>query len=241
MIQPSRRHSWFRFRPATAALLVLAGVAVWYRADAIGAEGGAANAAIWPLPKAAIDLPPGKPGELRTAVLAGGCFWCEEAVFEQLKGVSKVVSGYAGGTAETATYESYDDSNHAESVQITYDPQVIPYTELIRVLFSAGDPTVKDGQEPDYGHGYRMAVFYANDDEKRVAEAYIAQLTAANAYRSPIQATVEAMPQGFFPAEDYHQHFVTLHPTHPYVCQWSLHKVQRVRETFSDLVKPLPK
>ena len=229
--------SWFRIRPATIALIAVAGLVFWWRLDAFGAEGGNANAAIWPLPKAAVDLPPAKAGESRTAVLAGGCFWCEEAVFEQLKGVSKVVSGYAGGTAETATYESYDDSNHAESVQITYDPAVISYTELIRVLFSAGDPTVKDGQIPDYGHGYRMAVFYANDDEKRVAEAYIAQLTAANAYRVPIAATVEPMPHGFFPAEDYHQHFVTLHPTHPYVCQWSLHKVQRVRETFPGMVK----
>jgi peptide-methionine (S)-S-oxide reductase len=239
-IRATTWQSWFRFRPATAALLALAGLAAWYRADANAAEGGSANAAIWPLPKAAVELPAAKPGETRTAVLAGGCFWCEEGVFEQLKGVTKVVAGYAGGTAETANYDDYHDSNHAESVQITYDPAVITYGELIRVLFSAGDPTVKDGQEPDYGHGYRMAIFYATDDEKKVAEAYIAQLTAAKAYKAPIVATVEPMPHGFFPAEAYHQHFVTEHPDHPYVCRWSLHKIQRVRATFADEVVPLP-
>jgi peptide-methionine (S)-S-oxide reductase len=189
-------------------------------------------------PKPAVDLPPAAPGTQRTAVLAGGCFWCEEGVFEQLAGVSKVVSGYAGGTAETATYERYHESNHAEAVQITYDPAVISYGDLLRVLFTAGDPTTPEGQEPDYGHGYRMAVFYQDDDQRRVAEAYIRQLGDAHVYAAPIAVTVEPMPLGFFPAEDYHQRFVALHPDHPYVCRWSLTKIARVRAALSTLVKP---
>jgi peptide-methionine (S)-S-oxide reductase len=170
-------------------------------------------------------------------VVAGGCFWCEEAVFEQLKGVTAVVAGYAGGTAATATYEQYEESNHAEAVKITYDASLISYGDLMRVLFAAGEPTVKDGQKPDYGHQYRMAVFYQNEAEKQVAEAYIRQLTEARIYTEPIQATVETMPEGFFPAEGYHQHFVSKNPDHPYVCMWSLRKIARIRAAFPDRVK----
>ncbi len=189
-------------------------------------------------PKAARDLPPGKPGELRTVVVAGGCFWCEEAVFEQLTGVTAVVAGYAGGTAATATYDKYEESNHAEAVKITYDSARISYGDLLRVLFAAGEPTVKDGQKPDYGHQYRMAVFYQNPEEKQVAEAYIQQLTEAKVYDQPIQVTVELMPEGFFSAEEYHQHFVTRNPEHPYVCTWSLKKIARIRAAFPAQVKP---
>ena len=189
------------------------------------------------LPKPLSDLPLGTAGQLRTVVVAGGCFWCEEAVFEQLKGVTKVVAGYAGGTAATSNYEHYEESNHAEAVQITYDPSIISYGDLLRVLFTAGDPTVKDGQQPDYGHQYRMAVFYQTDGEKQVAEAYIRQLTQAKVYDKPIQATVETMPEGFFPAEGYHQHFVSNHPDHPYVCTWSVRKIARIRAAFPEQVK----
>jgi peptide-methionine (S)-S-oxide reductase len=198
----------------------------------------ATEAATRPLPKLQLDIPLGKPGEQRTAVLAGGCFWCEEAAFEQFSGVIGVVSGYAGGTADTATYERYHESNHAEVIQITYDASLLSYGELIRILFTAGDPTTKDGQKPDYGHQYRMAVFYGSDEEKRIAEAYIRQLTEAKVYAKPIEVTVEAMPLGFFPAEEYHQGFVSKHPDHPYVRQWSLPKIALVRSAFPDAVKP---
>jgi peptide-methionine (S)-S-oxide reductase len=218
-------------RSTILAALLLGAVVGW-------AGAGRGVAAEPQLPKAQADLPAGKPGETRTAVLAGGCFWCEEAAFEQLKGVSSVVSGYAGGTAETATYEKYHDSNHAEAVKITYDPAVISYGELLRVLFTAGDPTTKDGQEPDYGHQYRMAVFYADEDQKRVAETYIRQLDAAKVFARPIAATVEPFPLGFFPAEDYHQHYVVKHPDHPYVARYSLTKIARVRAAFPDEVRP---
>jgi peptide-methionine (S)-S-oxide reductase len=221
------------YRSALATLLISALVATWScNTSSFASESNTV------LPKATVDLPPGKSGELQSAILAGGCFWCEEGVFEQLKGVTSVVAGYAGGTAETATYELYHASNHAEAVKITYDPSQITYATLIRVLFTAGDPTVKDGQEPDYGHQYRMAIFYETPEQQQVANAYIQQLTDAKIYKRPIVATVESMPHGFFPAEDYHQHFVTLHPDHPYVCRWSLGKIKRLRDAFPDFIKP---
>jgi len=189
-----------------------------------------------PLPKATLDLPVGAGAQ--SVVLAGGCFWCVEAVFEQFVGVTSVVAGYAGGTAETATYERYHESDHAEVVKITYDPERISYGDLLRVLFTAGDPTTKDGQRPDYGRQYRMAIFTADDAQKQVAEAYLAQVTAAKLYDQPLQVTVEPLGRGFFPAEDYHQHYVTQNPSKGYVQQWSLPKIALVRATFPELVKP---
>jgi peptide-methionine (S)-S-oxide reductase len=160
-----------------------------------------------------------------------------EAAFEQLKGISDVTSGYAGGTKETATYEKYHESNHAEAVKITYDPRVITYADLLHVLFTISEPTVKDKQGPDAGHQYRMAVFYENDDQKKVAQAYIKQLTDAKVYDAPIVATVESMPEGFFPAEEYHQDYVKHHPDHPYVRAWSVPKMKLVRDKFPELLK----
>jgi peptide-methionine (S)-S-oxide reductase len=190
------------------------------------------------LPKPAQDLPAGKPGEMRTAVFAGGCFWCTEAVFEQLVGVTSVVSGYAGGTKQDADYKKVSDgrTDHAESIQITYDPSKITYGQLLRVFFTVIDPTTKDYQGPDHGRQYRSAIFYANDDEKRVADAYIRQLTDAKAFDKPIVTTLEPLA-GFFPAEEYHQDFVKLHPDHPYVQQWSVPKVQKLRKEFPDQLK----
>jgi peptide-methionine (S)-S-oxide reductase len=207
----------------------------------LGAAVTAAEPAPSPLPKALVDLPAAKRGETRTAVLAGGCFWCVEGVYSHVVGVTAAVSGYAGGTAETATYERYAESNHAEAVRITYDPSKIGYAELLRILFTIGDPTTKDGQEPDYGHQYRMAVFYEDDDQKRVAEAYIRQLDDAKVFAKPIAVTVEPMPHGFFPAEDHHQGFVAKHPDHPYVCRWSLPKIERLRALFADEAKQADK
>ena len=188
-------------------------------------------------PKALVDVPRGKPGEMRTIVVAGGCFWCEEALFKQLTGVTEVTSGYAGGTAATANYEQVHESNHAEAVKITYDAAQIGFAEILRVLMAAGDPTVKDGQEPDYGHQYRMAVFYENDEQKQVAEAYLRQVAEAKVYDKPLQVTVEPLGEGFFRGEEYHQDFVTKHPNHPYVCRWSREKIARIRAAFPDQVK----
>jgi len=175
----------------------------------------------------------------QVAVLAGGCFWCTEAVFQQLKGVSDVTSGYAGDSKETANYERVcrGDTNHAESIQITYDPSQITYGELLRVFFTTHDPTTKDAQGPDHGHQYRSAIFYANEDQEKVAEAYIKQLEDAKTFApKKIVTTLEPLTQ-FYPAEKYHQDFMTLNPDHPYIQHWAVPKVAKVKKAFPDEVK----
>lgn len=192
------------------------------------------------LPKAEVDLPaPTQQETTRTAVFAGGCFWCTEAAFEQLEGVKEVVSGYAGDKKETATYETVcsGSTKHAEAIRIVYDPHKITYGELLRVLFTISEPTVKDRQGPDSGHQYRMAVFYQNEDERKAAQAYIEQLTKARIYDRPIVTTVEPLTYGFFDAEQYHQDYVKNHPNQPYVRAWSLPKMAKVREAFPDELK----
>jgi peptide-methionine (S)-S-oxide reductase len=172
-----------------------------------------------------------------TAVLAGGCFWGLEAVFEHLKGVSDVVSGYAGGNKSTAEYEtvSTGTTGHAESVKITYDPAVISYGQLLQVFFSvAHDPTQLNRQGPDTGTQYRSEIFYANDDQKRVAEAYIQQLNAAKSFRKPIVTKVMPL-EGFYPAEAYHQDFIKRNPTYPYVVINDLPKLKELQKQFPEL------
>jgi peptide-methionine (S)-S-oxide reductase len=198
----------------------------------------AAGGAAVPAPER--DLPPPTETETtRTAVFGGGCFWCVEAVFEQLDGVSDVVSGYAGDTVANANYDkvSNGDTRHAEVVRITYDPRKITYAQLLQVFFATHDPTTKDRQGPDWGTQYRSSIFFASDAEKAVAEAYIAQLNAAKVFPRPIVTTIEPIGQGFFPAEKYHQDFARLNPSHPYIRQWSDAKVEKVRKTFPDRVK----
>ncbi len=195
------------------------------------------------LPKPAQDLPaPAESETTRVAVFAGGCFWCVEAVFEQLDGVLDVVSGYAGDTPDNARYDlvSTGMTRHAEAVRIEYDPHKITYAELLHVFFSIHDPTTKDRQGPDWGPQYRSAIFYANDEEKQVADAYIAQLNEAKVFPRPIVTTLEPIGQGFFPAEKYHQDFARLNPLHPYIRQWSDGKVEKVRKTFPEKLKPAP-
>lgn len=195
------------------------------------------------LPKPAIDLPAdagAKPGELHTAVVAGGCFWCIEGVYDQLSGVKSAVSGYAGGAKETANYEAVctGTTGHAESVKITYDPAKITYGQLLRVLFTVIDPTTKNRQGPDHGTQYRSAIFYENDDQKKVAEAYIKQLNDAKIFPRPIVTTLEPLkPEQFYAAEGYHQNFVACHLRHGYVQQEAIPKIEKVREKFKDEVK----
>ena len=174
----------------------------------------------------------------KTAVLAGGCFWCVEAVFEQLDGVQEVVSGYAGGTAESADYDSVSRgaTQHAEAVRVTYDPSKITYGELLRVFFATHDPTQLNRQGPDTGAQYRSTVFYADDEQKRIAESYIAQLEQAGTFDRPIVTTLEPLA-GFYTAEAYHQDFVARNPNHGYVQAWALPKVAKVRSKFSDQLK----
>jgi len=190
------------------------------------------------LPKPAVDLAPDKSGNPATAVFAGGCFWCTEAVFREFIGVNDVKSGYAGGTKEDANYDTVCSgrTDHAESIKITYDPTKITYGQLMRILFTAIDPTELNRQGPDRGRQYRSAIFYENDDQKAVAEAYIKQLNDAKAFDAPIVTTVEKLP-AFYPAEDYHQDYVPTHLSNPYVQQCSLPKVRKVREVFKDQLK----
>jgi peptide-methionine (S)-S-oxide reductase len=191
-----------------------------------------------PLPKPAIDLPTTQPGQLRTAVIAGGCFWCTEGAFQQFKGVTEVVSGYAGDSKETANYKTVCSgaTNHAEAIKITYDPSIITYGQLLQIFFTAHDPTTKDRQGNDVGHQYRSAIFYANDEEKKVAESYIKQLSDAKVFDDPIVTTLEPLTQ-FYPAEDYHQDYVTNNPDQGYVRACALPKMRKVREAYRDRLK----
>ena len=173
------------------------------------------------------------------AVLAGGCFWGMEAVFEQLRGVSSVVSGFAGGSAATAHYDivSTGMTGHAESVEVTYDPSQISYRELLNVYFTvAHDPTELDFQGPDHGKQYRSAIFFLNDDQKRAAEATIRDLTAKHVYSAPIVTKLEKYT-GFYAAEAYHQHFVQNNPDYPYVVYNDLPKLKDLHKRFPGLLK----
>ena len=219
-----------------AAMLTLLAVSC---STSMSASPAAQTVPTVPAPK--VDLPPAPANVTsQTAVFAAGCFWCSQAVFKQLKGVTSVEAGYAGGSKETANYEIYAEpgSNQAEAVQITYDPHVITYGKLLQILFATSEPTVKDQQGPDAGHQYRMAVFYLDKDQKAVAEAYIKQLTDAKIYSDPIQTTVEPLPLGFFTGEAYHQDYVDKHPDEMYIQMNSIPKLQSLHEHFKDELKP---
>jgi peptide-methionine (S)-S-oxide reductase len=178
-------------------------------------------------------------GQQRTAVFAGGCFWGMEGVFEHVKGVSDVVSGYAGGKATTAHYEEVGSgrTGHAESVRITYDPSVISYGQLLKIFFAvAHDPTQVNRQGPDTGTQYRSAIFFTDTDQERAARAYIHQLDKVRVFPSPI--ATELVPlKDFYPAEDYHQNFIASHPDYPYVVVNDSPKIDRLRKQFPDLYK----
>jgi peptide-methionine (S)-S-oxide reductase len=190
-------------------------------------------------PDPATDIKTGFLAGKQTAVLAGGCFWCTEAVFQQIEGVEKVVSGYSGGDASTAHYEmvSTGTTGHAESVQITYDPRKISYGQLLKVFFSvAHDPTQLNRQGPDQGPQYRSAIFYSDPEQKRVAEAYIKQLEQAKAY--PAKIVTEVTPlKAFYPAEEHHQNFCNRHPLNPYVLGVAKPKVEKTKKQFPGLLK----
>ena len=195
----------------------------------------ATSAAAGHLPAPAVDIPLGQPGQQRTAVFASGCFWCSEAVFQQIPGVVKVVSGYAGGTKETADYETVSTgrTDHAESIQITYEADKVTYGRLLQVFFSTHDPMTLNRQGPDSGRQYRSAVFYADDDQKRVAEAYMHQLTEAKAFSKPIVTTLEPLKE-FYPAEAYHQDYARLNPFQPYIQRYAIPKAQKAKAEFGE-------
>lgn len=219
-------------RPVTAVVAPVAGIAL---ALAIAAYSFSSPAKS--LPDPAVDLPPAKTGGAQTAVLAGGCFWGVEGVFEHVRGVTGVVSGYAGGTADTARYRQVSSgrTGHAESVRISYDPAQISYGQLLKVFFSvAHDPTELNRQGPDVGPQYRSAIFYADAEQKRVAEAYIAQLQKARAFPRPIVSEVAPL-KAFYAAEDYHQDYLVHHPDQPYIVINDLPKIDALKRQFPSL------
>ncbi|MEJ7608557.1 MAG: peptide-methionine (S)-S-oxide reductase MsrA [Bryobacteraceae bacterium] len=184
------------------------------------------------LPDPAIDLPASAGSQ--TAVFAGGCFWCTEAVFEQLHGVTKVISGYAGGSAESAHYSlvSGGGTNHAESIEITYDPSKISYGRLLQAFFSvAHDPTQLNRQGPDRGYQYRSVIYYTSEEQRRTAEAYVQQLRQAKSFSEPIVTKIEQLPV-FYPGEENHQDYVKKNPYDPYVIVNAAPKLKKLKETF---------
>jgi len=216
-----------RIALAGALLLLAAGLLASWRVPA------AEQAALIAAP--AVDSPKvAGPGQ--TAVLSGGCFWGVQGVFEHVRGVRRVVSGYAGGAKGTAEYGnvSTGSTGHAESVQISFDTAQVSYGEILRVFFSvAHDPTQLNRQGPDVGSQYRSEIFYSDPEQKRIAEAYIAQLEQAHAFARPIVTRVDSLP-GFYPAEDYHQDFLVHNPTYPYIVFNDLPKIENLKRVLPD-------
>jgi peptide-methionine (S)-S-oxide reductase len=202
----------------------------------------------WPTQEKARIIPPPAADEpasqakSETAVLAGGCFWGVQGVFQHVKGVSRAVSGYAGGRKNTAHYEvvSQGTTGHAESVQVVFDPKQISYGQLLQVFFSvAHDPTQLNRQGPDRGTQYRSTIFPATPEQERVARAYMAQLNEARAFDSAIVTTIE-LNREFYEAEDYHQDFLTRNPTHRYIVVNDLPKIEELKRVFPGLYRAIP-
>ena len=189
------------------------------------------------LPAPAVDVAKASVAGPQKAVFAGGCFWGVEAVFRHVTGVTRAVSGYAGGTTKKPTYEMVGtgSTGHAEAVEVTFDPAQVSYGQLLRVFFSvAHDPTQLNRQGPDVGTQYRSAIFYADADQRRVAEAYVAQLAAAKAFPRPVVTQLSALTT-FYAAEDYHQNYLALHPTQPYIVYNDLPKLEALKTQFPNL------
>jgi peptide-methionine (S)-S-oxide reductase len=222
--------AWF----AAALVLAVTG-AVLLRSPLLGAE---APVIIAP---PAVDNPKAA-GPPQTAVLAGGCFWGVQGVFEHVRGVQKVIAGYAGGERASAQYETVSSggTGHAESVKIVFDPAQVSYGQLLQIAFSVvHDPSQLNRQGPDVGSQYRSAVFYGDDEQKRIAEAYIAQLEQAHAFSRPIVTRVDPL-KGFYPAEDYHQDYLYHNPNVPYIAMFDIPKVQNFKRTFPELYNGRP-
>jgi peptide-methionine (S)-S-oxide reductase len=226
----------FRSLPSTVmlvALLVLAGLA-------IGNFPAAADSArVVPAPM--VDAPPGQ-ATSAVVVLAGGCFWGVQGVFQHVTGVTNAVSGYAGGDRKSAEYETVSSgrTGHAESVQVTYDPRQISYGRILQIFFSVvHDPTELNRQGPDTGTQYRSAIFPVNAEQADVAKAYIAQLDQAHSFKKPIVTRIEA-DRAFYPAENYHQDFLTRNPRNPYIAINDLPKIEDLKRLLPELYRATP-
>jgi peptide-methionine (S)-S-oxide reductase len=192
-----------------------------------------------PLPAPANGSPLTQAAGKQTAVFAGGCFWGTQSVFERVKGVLATTAGYSGGSAATATYEQVGQENtgHAESVKVVYDPSKITYGQLLQIFFSVvHDPTQLNRQGPDVGESYRSVIFYANDEQQKISKAYIAQLDAAKVFRKPIVTQVVPL-KGFYDAEAYHQDYALNHPDNPYILVCDRPKVEALKQQFPELFK----
>ena len=221
-----RRNLFSRLSLGAAAISALT-----ITAFMVGPLRAAEDAVVIPAPT--IDVP--APEGVQTAVLAGGCFWGVQGVFQHTAGVVNAVSGYAGGSKSTADYStvSTGTTGHAESVQIKYDPKQISYGKILQIFFSVvHDPTQLNRQGPDSGTQYRSAVFTTSDEQKKVADAYIAQLNAAKVYKKPIVTKVGPL-EGFYAAEAYHQDYLTLHPNQPYIAYNDIPKVKNLKKIFA--------
>jgi peptide-methionine (S)-S-oxide reductase len=199
--------------------------------------GGSLAVPLSKFPDPVRDIPTA--GAEQVAVFAGGCFWCVEAVFRQLDGVRAVTSGYSGGSADTADYETVcsGTTDHAEAISIRFDPAKISYGKLLKVFFSvAHDPTQLNRQGPDHGRQYRSAIFYASEEQNHVAKAYIEQLEAARVFKAPIVTRVEPLA-AFYDAEAYHQDYAAKHPAQPYIAFNASPKAEKVRKYFADQVE----
>jgi peptide-methionine (S)-S-oxide reductase len=208
-----------------AAIVAVGGLALFQTANRAAEE-----PVVIPAPAEDLAVADG----LQTAVFAGGCFWGVQGVFQHLDGVTNAVSGYAGGEAATAKYDivTSGQTGHAESVEITYDPKVVSYGKLLQVYFSvAHNPTQLNFQGPDHGTQYRSTIFYSTPEQEQVAKDYIAQLDATKAYPAPIVTTLEPL-KAFYRAEDYHQDFLTLNPTYPYIVYNDLPKIEALKQLF---------
>src|SRR5258708_5182484 len=211
-----------------------AGAGLW-RGPVVGAEAPVIIAP--PL----VDSPKAD-GPAQTAVLSGGCFWGVQGVFEHARGVKNVIAGYAGGEGSTAQYETVSSgtTGHAESVRITFDPAAISYGQILQIAFSVvHDPTQLNRQGPDVGTQYRSVIFYADENQKRIAEAYIAQLDRSHAFAHPIVTRVDPLKE-FYPAEEYHQDYLIHNPTQPYIAMYDLPKIQNFKRTFPELYSGQP-
>ncbi len=221
-------------RGALAALALAAAGAAFWLTPAVSAE----DAVVIPPP--ALDEKVASSSE--TAIFAGGCFWGVQGVFQHVKGVSQAVSGYTGGAKDDAVYETVGTgrTGHAESVEITYDPSKVTYGQLLQVYFSvAHNPTQLNYQGPDSGTQYRSTIFAENDTQKKIAQSYIDQLDKAKLYPAPIVTTIET-GKTFYPAENYHQDFLTLNPTYPYIVYNDLPKVANLKQLFPALYSDKP-
>jgi peptide-methionine (S)-S-oxide reductase len=229
-----RASPFFRSLLIFALLLLGAGLALRV---APSAAAGARS-----IPPPVLDEPANPQATSEVAILAGGCFWGVQGVFQHVEGVTNVVSGYAGGAAETAHYEmvSSNTTGHAESVRITFDPRRVSYGHILQIYFSvAHDPTELNRQGPDVGTQYRSAIFPTNSEQTQIAEAYIAQLGQEHVFNAPVVTKIEP-GHDFFAAEDYHQDFLTRNPRYPYIVINDLPKIENLKRMFPDLYRATP-